>query len=85
MTEEEAKAKWCPFSRVSYDALDSTQLSPSFNRTVTDKGPEGVLNAACCIGSACMAWRHNALSRNRDGVCGLVVSAEYELHLRRIT
>jgi hypothetical protein len=46
-TEEQAKAKWCPFARVQFYARDDGQ-NPAVNR------PECNVN---CIGSECMAWR----------------------------
>jgi hypothetical protein len=52
MTEEEAKAKWCPFVR-----LTASQGEWHTNR----EGPASHLSEpghALCIGSACMAWRH---------------------------
>lgn len=43
MTEDEAKVKWCPFTRVGEQASGAAE-----NR------PDGSYN---CIASACMAWR----------------------------
>jgi hypothetical protein len=43
MTEEEAKTKWCPAARHSYD--EST--GPGWNTG----------NSPLCQGSMCMAWR----------------------------
>ena len=54
-TEEEAKAKWCPFARVSSYGRES-----SWNRTGPQRvGDPAVLVPAwsLCLGSACMAWR----------------------------
>lgn len=52
MTEEEAKTKWCPFSR---DVTGAAMAMASFNRPF---GPDYAASATChCIGSACMAWR----------------------------
>lgn len=54
MTEEEAKTKWCPFSRVVGREVDSNELSSASNRyAMTDYFPLG----SHCIGSSCMAWR----------------------------
>lgn len=43
MTEDEAKTKWCPFTRVGEQASGAAE-----NR------PDGSYN---CIASGCMAWR----------------------------
>lgn len=67
MTEDEAKKKWCPFSRI---LLENGTVGAAVNRY------EGVPEAARCLGSACMAWRW---SRQRpintdqlsSGYCGL--------------
>lgn len=52
MTEDEAKTKWCPFSRVVHRDEDD---QASWNRLeeVEDSYPLG----ASCIASQCMAWR----------------------------
>ncbi len=48
MTEDEAKAKWCPHARI-----DSTGFNrPNPGPTVDVQG-----DWAPCVGSACMAWR----------------------------
>lgn len=51
MTEDEAKSKWCPFSRTAAP-VDSEFSGTAGNRTYN--GTHSVDN---CIGSACMAWR----------------------------
>lgn len=48
MTEEEAKTKWCPFTR----AGTAQRLAP-VNRDIS----ADVDSLTRCIGSACMAWR----------------------------
>ena len=48
MTEQEAKAKWCPFARV--DSTGSNRPNPGPNADTQAGWPP-------CIGSACMAWR----------------------------
>lgn len=45
-TEDEAKAKWCPFGRMSVTD------EPASNRWGNGSDQE-----TKCIGSACMAWR----------------------------
>lgn len=59
MTEEEAKSKWCPFTRV-----DSIHIAP--NRV-----PYGnqFADGSYCVGPKCMAWRW--LTVGSDGYCGL--------------
>lgn len=47
MTEDEAKTKWCPFSRTA-----------NYDNTATNRNIKGDgLVTARCLGSACMAWR----------------------------
>lgn len=54
MTEEEAKAKWCPFARYVFGATDF----PAGNRFEGDSSTADEARAGTlCIGSACMAWR----------------------------
>ena len=48
MTEDEAKTKWCPFTRAM-----AASVSTSPNRLL-DGAPH---RGSMCIGSACMAWR----------------------------
>lgn len=57
MTEDEAKAKWCPFGRIAH-VNGATANSRAHN------DPD---LAQDCIGSACMAWRwhDNDLQRCR--------------------
>jgi hypothetical protein len=49
MTEDEAKTKWCPFTR-------SNVGGDAGNRPMTF-GNGGLNPERSCIGSACMAWR----------------------------
>lgn len=50
-TEEEAKTKWCPFTRTANFSVDGAGISEN-------RHPSGQLLEGCnCIGSACMAWR----------------------------
>jgi hypothetical protein len=74
VTEQEAKSKWCPHSRV----VAKNGLGPCGNR-VNDCAADGspaVPEAAFCIGSHCMAWRwENKFQRkpsdSTHGYCGL--------------
>ena len=68
--ESDAEAKWCPFSRVL-----STQ--GVHNRVPRDQrqdreAVEALVNAALCMGSACMAWRWVDPENSDEGYCGLV-------------
>ena len=67
MKEEEAKTKWCPFSRVSMTVMDrETDNVQSlygnrfllFDTNEDPKTSTGKLNLgdALCIGSDCMMW-----------------------------
>jgi hypothetical protein len=64
MTEEEAKKKWCPQSRVGFP-------KSSLNRFSDGDFPQ----SSNCIGSNCMAWRYFPNNVPRDekphGYCGL--------------
>ncbi len=73
MTEQEAKAKWCPAARI--DSTGSNRPNP---------GPAVDVQGgwAPCIGSACMAWRWDVSPENANrqrgsiyekpgGFCGL--------------
>jgi hypothetical protein len=57
LTEEEAKKKWCPHTR-----LYQSNITQVFNRAVTvDKDSKMIASydncpGARCIGSQCMAW-----------------------------
>lgn len=67
MIEAEAKTKWCPFVRITWNDMHGEL---EFNRS------ERLPDATRCIGSACMAWRRGrALGENPDpsgnGFCGL--------------
>ncbi len=70
MTEEEAKTRWCPMTRISYGKTDVCD-----NRG----NPNGGLNALC-LASDCMLWvedRRTTTPKDRqhhvaDGHCGLI-------------
>lgn len=72
MTEDEAKTKWCPFSRVGDDTLTANNRPSSASYD--------------CIASACMAWRWTISPQNaanyhpaqiEDGHCGLAGPKTY--------
>lgn len=54
MTEEEAKAKWCPFVRYQ----DNYEGHAAINR--------GGTGADRCIASACMAWREQVIPEEQE-------------------
>ncbi len=66
MTEDEAKKKWCPFVRlVVADATGADPSSVAANRVGVRGTREVKLpDAACCIASACMAWRWSETKRS---------------------
>lgn len=79
VSEEAAKARWCPFARVSgwvfFQSggtrdmqIGSNQAIPVNRADVGDPEPRWPANAAC-IASNCMAWRWDRERNN--GWCGL--------------
>lgn len=69
MTEDQAREKWCPFSRTG---LRTGQGGVAVNRHVTDGDSEPeIYDETRCIASDCMAWR----SRGVGGYCGLAGDA----------
>ena len=55
MTEDEAKTKWCPMSRVAVFPAESIAYT---NRGKQIRAQETTVGQAHgCTGSACMAWR----------------------------
>ena len=73
MTEEEAKTKWCPFSRSGIVGDGVANRPQNFTNGAVD-------DDRSCIGSACMAWRWGAhdlkikggrLVSTDDSYCGL--------------
>ena len=55
MTEDEAKAKWCPFARTKTIKFSSDDGAVSSANRDFDGEPIDKLHT--CIASACMAWR----------------------------
>lgn len=67
MTEEEARARWCPFARVPlYAAQPVQEESPTAaNRAppgASDSTRAGVDRETRCLGGECMAWRWEPLA-----------------------
>lgn len=63
MTEDEAKMKWCPFSRTIFGKRATvtevavTYPQVAFNRYTMDLADDiAIPGGAVCIGSGCMAW-----------------------------
>lgn len=74
ITEEEAKKKWCPQSRVwysdgrtvsSYNRKSSITVSPYNRKSMIIPSDSG------CIGSECMMWVW-ASPQKELGTCGLI-------------
>jgi hypothetical protein len=90
LTEDEAKAKWCPFVRIdAYPRGLGVGAAPAVNRAHEMNGDFTTVEPKCrCIGSACMAWRREPpvivpadsvtpemLAREPRGYCGLAGAA----------
>jgi hypothetical protein len=65
MTEDEAKTKWCPFTRVM-----NINGQGGGNRWDKSGAPAHSPNNSLCIGSACMAWRWGERLES-ERYCGL--------------
>lgn len=71
MTEDQAKQKWCPFSRMAH------WNAPTGGNRPTD--PDGFIPHVNCIASDCMAWRWSLTNAEvkdgrltpKEGYCGL--------------
>lgn len=59
MTEEEAKTKWCPFSR----CFDKGHQVAGYNRC--EDGLVPLPTGSFCMGAACMAWKFDEQIFNR--------------------
>lgn len=65
MTENEARLRWCPLSRVEGDKTDPT--AGNRDRVATHE-------SARCVGSACALWKWSTLNvfrKTPTGRCGL--------------
>ncbi len=68
MTEEEAKTKWCPQSRLG----SSKSGLGGFNRFAPPETRDD-FEGTRCLGSACMAWRRNTATFLKDRKTGVFV------------
>lgn len=76
MTEEEAKAKWCPYLQVAIAMRGPSHNMASEKVEIIDNRSER--QRPFCIGSACMVWRwvekpipKDPAQAWREGYCGL--------------
>lgn len=62
MTEDEAKTKWCPMSRLPW--LERGDEGGTPKRAVPGNrwGDGHIADGAMCIGSACMMWRRDVIT-----------------------
>ncbi len=71
-TEEEARKKWCPFSRQAVVVSRDPVMAATANR---DCGEHYGAENCNCIASDCMAWRKMSDAycngEDGDGFCGL--------------
>lgn len=89
LTEQEAKEKWCPLSRVLVIGQNGMPMSMPFNRTIqTDQkvvanAPTGEITLSLpescqCAGSVCMMWRWldkpPTEPEDRRGFCGVAMN-----------
>ncbi len=70
MTEDEAKKKWCPFSRQV--AVVSREVGASVATANRDSGEHYGVQNVNCIGSQCMAWTSRAVLGLSVGDCRLM-------------
>lgn len=66
MTEEQAKLRWCPFSRVAL----SEGMSANRTASMGLGGYADIKDETRCLGSDCAVWRSDD---GGGGLCGLVV------------
>lgn len=81
MTEDEARTKWCPFTRLvtTNDGSVAVRTGAPTGYNRFSGAPKQLNTAASCIASACMAWRWEPVvnragepSGHHKGHCGLV-------------
>ena len=74
MTEDEAKTKWCPFSRIT-GATESHHAMDNRGDPVDAMRVPGL-----CLGSACMAWRGSGDVMFRDARTGKITDRDLTGH-----
>jgi hypothetical protein len=85
MTEDEAKKKWCPFSRVRGEYDDGNIELGSWNRWDLSNAKNDTLayrvgsnlEVVRCIASECMAWRWVQKMMNEDDFDQNMVALSY--------
>ena len=73
MTEEEAKQRWCPQTRVSlyHRSTDANRMA-RYGSGVDSEDMQAFQAATRCLGSGCMAWRWDLSNLGHTtGRCGL--------------
>jgi hypothetical protein len=76
MTEDEARSKWCPMTRLSMATNDNKDVT-GFNRIITSDGMrdnKAPSEIGMCVASKCMLWRWDAHTFDHvepSGYCGL--------------
>lgn len=80
MTEDEAKQRWCPFSRVASSTGQSGGMTAESFVPVNRSVGRGRAAEVLCLGSDCMAWRwivedtpdgRGIRTSTTEGYCGL--------------
>jgi hypothetical protein len=68
MSEQEAKSKWCPFSRVNWNGVSVNRIPHDIAREAS------IRHQTHCIADQCMAWRRS-MGEKDSGFCGLAGGA----------
>lgn len=91
LTEEQAKQKWCPFSRAALTWREGRAFSDASPQAIVavpvNRGGD-ISDLCCCIASECMAWRwadpeerlasdERRAADSRRGCCGLAGGVSY--------
>jgi hypothetical protein len=82
MTEDDAKTKWCPFTRMGLNAgaggvAVNRSLEPVDEPSRRD-APYSVYDETRCIGSGCMMWRTKWKWVNHPGGAAAIPEGHYE-------